>query len=180
MPRSTLDGLMVKVNCTSFLAVDVPGEGRKVLITPFGDLGDGSFLDPVGNQRLFIDHGKQVCTGAEALSGSEYRDSSGLRDDVDSAMNRYAANKLPNSVVTTYYKDVGGKSTVRTRPARPPPAATAAPRLSRGHRAGAFVCRSRAASAVVTSTCPTTGQVRPCPPFQTPVKRTCGVAGARL
>ena len=96
MPRSTLDGLMVKVNCTSFLAVDVPGEGRKVLITPFGDLGDGSFLDPVGNQRLFIDHGKQVCTGAEALSGSEYRDSSGLRDDVDSAMNRYAANKLPN------------------------------------------------------------------------------------
>ena len=111
---------MVKVNCTSFLAVDVPGEGRKVLITPFGDLGDGSFLDPVGNQRLFIDHGKQVCTGAEALSGSEYRDSSGLRDDVDSAMNRYAANKLPNSVVTTYYKDVGGKSTVRTPPARPP------------------------------------------------------------
>jgi capping protein alpha len=112
VPRSTLDGLMVKVNCTSFLAVDVPGEGRKVLITPFGDLGDGSFLDPVGNQRLFIDHGKQVCTGAEALSGSEYRDSSGLRDDVDSAMNRYAANKLPNSVVTTYYKDVGGKSTI--------------------------------------------------------------------
>ena len=71
VPRSTLDSLMVKVNSTSFLAVDVPGEGRKVLITPFGDLGDGTFLDPQGKQRLTIDHGKQVCTSAEPLSGAE-------------------------------------------------------------------------------------------------------------
>ena len=108
VPRSTLDGLMVKVNSTSFVAVDVPGEGRKVLITPFGDLGDGTFLDPMGLQRLTIDHGKQVCTSAEALSGEEAASlDAPEKGQVDAAMSRYAANKLPDSVVTTYCKIVG-------------------------------------------------------------------------
>lgn len=105
VPRSTLDSMMVKVNSTSFLAVDVPGEGRKVLITPFGDLGDGTFLDPKANQRLTIDHGKQVCTSAEPLSGAEVASlDSPEKELVDAAINQYAANKLPNSVVTTYCK----------------------------------------------------------------------------
>lgn len=108
VPRSTLDSLMVKVNSTSFLAVDVPGEGRKVLITPFGDLGDGTFLDPMGLQRLTIDHGKQVCTSAEALSGAEAASlDAHEKGQVDAAMTRYAANKLPDAVVTTYCKVVG-------------------------------------------------------------------------
>jgi len=108
VPRSTLDSLMVKVNSTSFLAVDVPGEGRKVLITPFGDLGDGTFLDPMGLQRLTIDHGKQVCTSAEALSGAEAASlDAPEKSQVDAAMTRYAANKLPDAVVTTYCKVVG-------------------------------------------------------------------------
>ena len=108
VPRSTLDSLMVKVNSTSFLAVDVPGEGRKVLITPFGDLGDGTFLDPMGLQRLTIDHGKQVCTSAEALSGAEAASlDAPEKGQVDAAMTRYAANKLPDAVVTTYCKVVG-------------------------------------------------------------------------
>ena len=108
VPRSTLDSLMVKVNSTSFLAVDVPGEGRKVLITPFGDLGDGTFLDPQGKQRLTIDHGKQVCTSAEPLSGAEVASlDAPEKGPVDAAMNLYAANKLPDAVVTTYCKVTG-------------------------------------------------------------------------
>ena len=113
VPRSTLDSLMVKVNSTSFLAVDVPGEGRKVLITPFGDLGDGTFLDPMGLQRLTIDHGKQVCTSAEALSGAEAASlDAPEKGQVDAAMTRYAANKLPDAVVTTYCKIVGGATQI--------------------------------------------------------------------
>ena len=113
VPRSTLDSLMVKVNSTSFVAVDVPGEGRKVLITPFGDLGDGTFLDPMGLQRLTIDHGKQVCTSAEALSGEEAASlDAPEKGQVDAAMSRYAANKLPDSVVTTYCKIVGPSTVI--------------------------------------------------------------------
>jgi len=113
VPRSTLDSLMVKVNSTSFLAVDVPGEGRKVLITPFGDLGDGTFLDPMGLQRLTIDHGKQVCTSAEALSGAEAASlDAPEKGQVDAAMTRYASNKLPDAVVTTYCKIVGGATQI--------------------------------------------------------------------
>lgn len=77
IPKSTLETLSAKVNSTSFLAVAVPGSNYKVLITPFGDLGDGTFLDPQGSQRLTIDHGKQVCTGSDALTSSQCNDKSG-------------------------------------------------------------------------------------------------------
>ena len=76
VPKSTLEGLAAKVNSTSFLAVAVPGANYKVLVTPFGDLGDGTFLDPQGQQRLTIDHGKQVCTGADALAPGQCNDTS--------------------------------------------------------------------------------------------------------
>jgi capping protein alpha len=108
IPRTTLEGLAAKVNSTSFLAVAVPGCDYKVLITPFGDLGDGTFLDPQGQQRLTIDHGKQVCTSADALSSQQTASlESKYRDEVDMALKLYAAEKLPGAVVTTYSKKTG-------------------------------------------------------------------------
>jgi len=108
VPKSTLEGLAAKVNSTSFLAVAVPGANYKVLVTPFGDLGDGTFLDPQGQQRLTIDHGKQVCTGADALApGQSASLESKYRGEVDMAINMYAAEFLPGAVVTTYGKKTG-------------------------------------------------------------------------
>jgi len=99
----TVDGLVAKVNSSNFLAVTVPGENRQVLLTPFGDLGDGTFLDPKGQQRLIIDHVKQVCKRTDALSPAQQASlETKHRNDVDLAMNLYAADKLPDAVVTTY------------------------------------------------------------------------------
>ena len=42
-------------------------DGRVVLLTPFGELPDGSFVDPVGNRSLIIDPLAEKCTGFGAL-----------------------------------------------------------------------------------------------------------------
>jgi len=108
----TVDAMVSKVNSAGFLAVAVPGENRQVLLTPFGDLGDGTFLDPKGQQKLIIDHVKQVCKRTDALSPAQ---SAALetkyRNEVDLAMSLYAADKLPDAVVTTYGSKSG--STVK-------------------------------------------------------------------
>jgi len=108
----TVDAMVAKVNSAGFLAVAVPGESRQVLLTPFGDLGDGAFLDPKGQQKLIIDHVKQVCKRTDALEPAQ---TAGLetkyRDEVDLAMSLYAADKLPDAVVTTYGSKSG--STVK-------------------------------------------------------------------
>jgi len=102
-PSEVVEPMVAKVNSANFLAVSVPGENRQVLLTPFGDLGDGTFLDPKGQQKLVIDHVKQVCKRTDALSPQQQASlETTHRNEVDLAMSLYAADKLPDAVVTTY------------------------------------------------------------------------------
>ena len=73
--------------------MDVPGEGRKVLITPFGDLGDGTFLDPMGLQRLTIpihaDHAA-VCPWREGGVANEHGDGEHFVPIADLKLDRFS------------------------------------------------------------------------------------------
>lgn len=110
-----LDGMVKRVNKESFLAVRVPGQDEPVLLTAAGELGNGNFLDPNGKQQLIVDHVQQKCTGVEPLSAEDFaalEPAEAVRLSVDGAMQRYARDKLPGAVVTTYGQKSNGKCKV--------------------------------------------------------------------
>lgn len=113
---SALEDMVMRVNKDKFLAVDVPGAGYRVLLTPEGQLGGGlNFLDPEGMQALTISHAEQRCTGTRPLQGAVRAECEGaeqLRQSVHRAMQRYAAEFLPEATVTTYGFKRGGTSRV--------------------------------------------------------------------
>jgi capping protein alpha len=107
----TLSGIVERANRDSFLCVCVPPSGERVLLTPEGELSDGHFLDPTGKQQLVIDHVSQQCTGVKALPSklrAACAAADGPRESVDAAMREYAAETLPEAVVTTYGKKTDG------------------------------------------------------------------------
>jgi len=130
LDAASLEEMVMRVNRDKFLAVEVPGAGYRVLLTPEGQLGGGlTFLDPQGRQALLISHAEQRCTGVKALDAATSAACEGaerVRASVHAAMSRYAADKLPDATVTTYGFVRGGKQRVcRSRAAEaspsPPP-----------------------------------------------------------
>ena len=106
--------LMRKLHTTQYLGVKMDDDGRVVLLTPFGELPDGSFVDPVGNRSLIIDHFAEKCTGFGALPPdveAALGASAAARASVDKAMGEYAKNPLPGAAVTTYADASGTKLT---------------------------------------------------------------------
>ena len=106
--------LMRKLHTTQYLGVKMDDDGRVVLLTPFGELPDGSFVDPVGNRSLIIDHFAEKCTGFGALPPdveAALGASAAARASVDKAMGEYAKNHLPGAAVTTYADASGTKLT---------------------------------------------------------------------
>lgn len=104
--------MVARVNREQFLSVEPPGSSERVLLTPAGQLENGNFLDPSGQQQLKIDHLQQRCTGVAPLSQAEMSTFAGAseptRKQVAGAMQRYAAECLPDATVTTYGRDLGG------------------------------------------------------------------------
>jgi len=116
LDAASLEEMVMRVNRDKFLAVEVPGAGYRVLLTPEGQLGGGlTFLDPQGRQALLISHAEQRCTGVKALDAATSAACEGaerVRASVHAAMSRYAADKLPDATVTTYGFVRGGKQRV--------------------------------------------------------------------
>lgn len=116
LDAASLEEMVMRVNRDKFLAVEVPGAGYRVLLTPEGQLGGGhTFLDPQGRQALLISHAEQRCTGVKALDAATSAACEGaerVRASVHAAMSRYAADKLPDATVTTYGFVRGGKQQV--------------------------------------------------------------------
>eukprot|EP00965_Chrysotila_dentata_P047441 1573496-Pleurochrysis_carterae.AAC.6 len=114
--NETLVPIVMRVNKEKFLSVSVPGTDYSVLLTPFGELEDGCFLDPKGKQQLLIDHVKQSCTGTKPLSAG-HKAKCGAdkqRESVDAAMIAHAEKFLPGATVTTYGSEEGGKTEVNS------------------------------------------------------------------
>jgi len=92
-------------NTEQMIMVNAPNSG-KVLITKYGEVADGEYLDPRGNQVIHFDHIKQVVTGARAISSGEIEQSiEPLRSAVDKLMAEYSDQHYPNGACTVYGRD---------------------------------------------------------------------------
>jgi len=98
--------LLAQVNKEKFAAVQTGGE--QVLLTPFGELPNGLFLDPAQECALEVDHKKLTATrSAEPIDGamlSLMREptTAAMRSAVHAAMQKYVASHMSDGVVTTY------------------------------------------------------------------------------
>lgn len=93
-------------NTEQMIQVESPGNQHKVLITKYGEVADGEFLDPKGNQVILFDHIKQEVTGKRAINSGE-TDSGleGLRAAFEKAAFTYVGDHYPHGTTTVYAKD---------------------------------------------------------------------------
>jgi len=93
-------------NTEQMVQVDSPGNSHKVLITKYGELADGEYLDPKGNQVILYDHIKQEVTGKRAISGGELDSSlEPLRTAFEKHASEYVAQHYPHGTTSIYGKD---------------------------------------------------------------------------
>lgn len=92
-------------NTEQMIVVD-SGKGHKVLISKYGEVADGEFLDPQGNQVLLFDHIKQEVTGTRPIQGGEVDSGmEGLRQAYEKATIEYVNEHYPGGAGTVYAKD---------------------------------------------------------------------------
>jgi len=93
-------------NTEQMIQVEAPGGGHKVLISKYGEVADGEYLDPKGNQVILFDHIKQEVTGKRAIGGNESDKSlEGLRAAFEKHAFEYVGQHYPHGTVTVYAKD---------------------------------------------------------------------------
>lgn len=92
-------------NTEQMVQVDSPGHSHKVLITKYGEVSDGEYLDPKGNQVLTYDHIRQEVTGKRAISGDLDSSLESLRAAFEKAATEYVQQHYPNGTTTVYGKD---------------------------------------------------------------------------
>jgi len=92
-------------NTEQMVIVESPNNQHKVLITKYGEVADGEYLDPKGNQVISYDHIKQVVTGARPISNELDSSSEPLRKAIEKEFFQYAADHFPHGATTVYAKD---------------------------------------------------------------------------
>jgi len=103
-------------NTEQMVSVDSP-KGHKILVTKYGEVADGDYLDPKGGLVLHYDHIKQEVTGSRAISSGEL--DSGLeplRSAFEKEAFTYVGEHYPQGTTTVYGKD--GKIIVAIASAR--------------------------------------------------------------
>jgi len=104
-------------NTEQMIFVDAPGGGHKVLISKYGEVSDGEYLDPKGNQVIQFDHIKQEVTGKRAIgSGDMDQSQEALRSAFEKEAFDYCGQHYPHGTTTVYAKD--GKIIVALSSAR--------------------------------------------------------------
>jgi capping protein alpha len=92
-------------NTEQMVQVESPGHQHKVLITKYGEVADGEYVDPRGNQVLVYDHIKQEVTGKRPISGDLDGSVEGLRKAFEKAAFEYIEQHYPHGATTVYGKD---------------------------------------------------------------------------
>jgi len=92
-------------NTEQMVSVDSPGHSHKVLITKYGEVSDGEYLDPKGNQVISYDHIRQEVTGKRAVSGDLDSSLEPLRAAFEKAAFDYVQQHYPQGTTTVYGKD---------------------------------------------------------------------------
>jgi len=92
-------------NTEQMVQVDSP-KGHKVLITKYGEVADGEYLDPKGGVVLLYDHIKQEVTGSRAIGSGELENSvESLRSAFEKEAFTYCSEYYPHGSTTAYGKD---------------------------------------------------------------------------
>jgi len=92
-------------NTEQMVQVDSP-KGHKVLITKYGEVADGEYLDPKGGVVLHYDHIKQQVTGSRAISGGDLESNiESLRSAFEKEAFNYVGEHYPHGTTTVYGKD---------------------------------------------------------------------------
>jgi len=103
-------------NTEQMVQVDSP-KGHKVLITKYGEVADGEYLDPKGKVVLLYDHIKQEVTGTKQIPSSEIDNSlEPMRVAFEREAFNYVSEHYPHGTTTVYGKD--GKIVVAISSAR--------------------------------------------------------------
>jgi len=92
-------------NTEQMLLVDSPGNSHKVLITKYGEVADGEYLDPKGKQVISFDHIKQEVTGKRPIGGELDGSLEPLRAAFEKHAFEYVGQHYPNGGCTVYAKD---------------------------------------------------------------------------
>lgn len=92
-------------NTEQMVQVDSPGHSHKVLITKYGEVADGEYLDARGNQVILYDHIRQQVTGKRPMSGDLDSSLEGLRSAFDKAATDYVQQHYPCGATSIYGRD---------------------------------------------------------------------------
>jgi len=92
-------------NTEQMVQVDSPGNPHKVLITKYGEVADGEYLDPKGGQVITFDHIRQEVTGKRGISGELDSSLEGLRSAFEKASFDYVTQHYPHGTTTVYGKE---------------------------------------------------------------------------
>jgi len=92
-------------NTEQMVQVDSP-KGHKVLITKYGEVADGDYIDPKGGVVLHYDHIKQEVTGTRPIGGGDLeKNVESLRSAFEHEAFTYVAEHYPHGTTTVYGKD---------------------------------------------------------------------------
>jgi len=92
-------------NTEQMVQVESPGQQHKVLITKYGEVSDGEYLDPKGGLVISYDHIKQEVTGSRPISGELDSGLEALRKACEKATIDYVSQHYPFGATTIYGKD---------------------------------------------------------------------------
>jgi len=92
-------------NTEQMVQVESPNHSHKVLITKYGEVSDGEYLDPKGGQVIHYDHIKQAVTGARPISGELDSSLESLRAAFERHAFEYTNQHYPHGTTTVYAKD---------------------------------------------------------------------------
>jgi len=107
--ESILNNILVDIfreyHTEQMVQVHSPNNNHQVLITKHGEVADGEYLDPRGNQVLTYDHIKQEVIGSRPIGGELNSDAEPYRAAFESEALKYVSEHYyPHGAVTVYGK----------------------------------------------------------------------------
>jgi len=96
-------------NTEQMVQVASPKNKHQVLITKHGEVADGEYLDPRGNQVITYDHIKQEVTGARPIDDELDSDVEPYRAAFDDEAVKYISEHYPPGATTVYGKKQGSQ-----------------------------------------------------------------------
>jgi capping protein alpha len=96
-------------NTEQMVQVNSPNNKHQVLVTKHGEVADGEYLDPRGNQVISYDHIKQEVTGARPIDGELDSDVEPYRAAFDDEAVKYISEHYPHGATTVYGKKQGNQ-----------------------------------------------------------------------